>query len=72
MFAVLPWGNRMAQNPVPGQAHGAPDFPRLKRKFLITTGVSAVLWLILFLLVQADIIDFRQIAGAMIAEDAGG
>lgn len=71
LFAVLPWGNKLAQNPVPGQPHSAPDFPRLKQKFLITTGVAAALWVILYILVSANIIDFRAIAGAMIAEDAG-
>lgn len=71
LFCVLPWGNRIAENPVPGQAHGAPDFPRLKKKFLVTTALSAALWVILYALVSADIIDFRQIAGGMIAEDAG-
>lgn len=71
LFAVLPWGNRMAENPVPGQMHSAPDVPRLKQKFLITTVVSVVLWLVLYVLVSADIIDFRQIAGAMMTEDTG-
>lgn len=71
LFAVLPWGNRMSQSPVPGQTYSAPDTPRLKQKFMITTAVSSVLWLILYGLVSADIIDFRQIAGGMMVEDAG-
>ncbi|MBI4031437.1 MAG: DUF1467 family protein [Proteobacteria bacterium] len=69
LFAVLPWGNRMAENLVPGQVHSAPDIPNLKKKFLITTVVAAMLWVFLFILIKADIIDFRQIAGTMMAED---
>lgn len=71
LFAVLPWGNQLAQNPVPGQAHGAPDFPRLKRKFFMTTVLSAVLWVALYLLVNAHIVDFSGIADSMMAQDAG-
>jgi len=71
LFLVLPWDNRAAESPVLGQAHGAPDTPRLKKKFLITTGLAVVLWGILYMLVNADIVDFRQIAGTMIAEDTG-
>ncbi len=72
LFVVLPWGsNRLAQDPVPGQVHSAPDFPHLKRKFMITTALSVVLWFILYALVSANLIDFRQIAGGMIKMDTG-
>jgi predicted secreted protein len=71
LFAVLPWGNRLSQHPVPGQPHSAPDVPRLKQKFIITTILSAVIWLCIFLLVRADIIDFRMLAGNMMMEDTG-
>ena len=71
LFAVLPWGSRLSRHPVPGQAHSAPDVPRLKQKFIITTILSAIIWLGIFLLIQADIIDFLMLAGSMMMEDTG-
>ncbi len=48
-FTVLPWGVRSqleTQDVEPGSEPGAPVRPMLKYKFLITTGITLVLWLI--------------------------
>jgi predicted secreted protein len=65
LFAVLPWGARRAENPIPGTVESAPDRPRLGFKFLVTTGVAAILWLIVFALVESDLISFREMASHM-------
>jgi predicted secreted protein len=65
VFAVLPWGARRSENPLTGTVESAPDQPRLKLKFLITTGVAALLWLIVYALVRSDIVDFHEMAKAM-------
>jgi len=65
LFAVLPWGVRRAENPLPGTVESAPDKPRLGLKFLITTAVAAVLWLILEVLVESDVISFHDMAKAI-------
>ncbi|MGB6537186.1 MAG: DUF1467 family protein [Xanthobacteraceae bacterium] len=47
LFAVLPWGVRSQQEGgeiVPGTDPGAPIIPRLGRKLLCTTLVTAVLY----------------------------
>lgn len=46
LFAVLPLGmNQGAQDrPTDGADWGAPSVPHLKRKFLTTTWVSAIVW----------------------------
>jgi predicted secreted protein len=47
LFAVLPWGVRSQQEGgevVPGTDPGAPTIPRLGRKLLWTTIVSAVIF----------------------------
>ncbi|HVZ01578.1 MAG TPA: DUF1467 family protein [Dongiaceae bacterium] len=44
LFAVLPWGVRQQENPEPGHDPGAPAVPHLKRKLLITTLITFVLW----------------------------
>ena len=65
IFAVLPWGNRNAVNPEAGTVESAPDKPRLLMKFLVTSAISAVIWLVIFALVKSDIISFRDMAGQM-------
>lgn len=55
LFAVLPWGNRSAHESgtdiEPGTAASAPMMPRLWLKFAITTGITATLFAIAYLLV---------------------
>jgi len=62
-FAVLPWGVRAPENPEPGHATGAPDRPLLWRKAAITSLIAAVLWLIVFYLIQSDLIPLRVTSG---------
>ncbi len=62
IFTVLPFGVHRAKNPQAGTVESAPDNPRLLLKFAITTGIATVLWLILYALVQSDIISFRDMA----------
>ncbi len=49
LFAVLPWGVRPPDNPGLGHEPGAPEFPDLKKKFWITTGVSLGLMAIILI-----------------------
>jgi len=60
LFAVLPWGVRAAEPSDLGYAAGAPSNPQLVRKAIWTTAITAVLWLIIFLIIQADVISFRD------------
>ena len=62
IFTVLPFGVHRAKNPQAGTVESAPDNPRLLLKFGVTTAIAAVLWLILYALVQSDIISFRDMA----------
>lgn len=71
LFAVLPWGNRAEEVPKDGQWGGAPINPRIRKKFLVTAIVSAILWVIVFLLIYLDVIDFFEIARHMSEEDKG-
>ena len=51
LFAVLPWGIRSQQEGgeiVPGTVPGAPAIPRLLRKLVWTTGVSAVIFAVCY------------------------
>jgi len=53
LFAVLPLGmnQRDQQRPTDGAQWGAPETPNLKRKFLTTTWVAALLWLLVMALI---------------------
>lgn len=68
LFTVLPWGLQHEKTD-PGHAGGAPVRPRLKLKILVTTGISAIIWGVIFILIESGIIDFRAIATTMMAED---
>lgn len=60
LFAVLPWGVRSAEPTDLGYAAGAPANPQLLKKALWTTVITAGIWLIIFLVIQADVISFRE------------
>jgi predicted secreted protein len=60
LFAVLPLGARSHHDaglPVPGGGDPAsPVNPDLKRKFITTTWVAAVAWLLIFLVVRFHLV----------------
>jgi len=53
LFAVLPIGMSQQDQspPTDGGQWGAPDKPDLKRKFITTTWVSAILWAFIMVLI---------------------
>jgi predicted secreted protein len=59
LFAVLPLGVRRQEDPILGTDPGAPEKPMLWRKAAITTGVSAVIWLGVYWLMETNYITFR-------------
>lgn len=63
-FAVLPFGVRgrweAADDGVKGAEPGAPEAPDLKRKFMVTTGIAAVLSAVVVAIVASGVIDFRD------------
>ncbi|MGB4058321.1 MAG: DUF1467 family protein [Alphaproteobacteria bacterium] len=65
IFCVLPWGVKRDE----AGGTGAPIHPQIRKKFLITTGVSFLVWGAIYVLIEANIIDFRGISMGMIAED---
>lgn len=69
IFCTLPlWVKRDESGPeITGP--GAPEKPYIKEKMLLTTGISIVLWLVVYFLIKANVIDFRMIADSMITQD---
>jgi predicted secreted protein len=59
LFAVLPWGVKRDEDPMPGHDAGAPVQTHLWKKIGATTGISIVFWLIAYWLITAPWLSFR-------------
>jgi predicted secreted protein len=70
LFVVLPWGNRKSEVVEVGNVASAPDKPHLLRKFIITTLLTCVIWLIIYGLIEANVINFYDLAEEMSIQDA--
>ncbi len=68
-FMVLPWGNAPVDDPELGHAASAPAKPRLRLKFLVTTAIATVVWLVIYLLIKVDVLDFYAMSEQMMKED---
>jgi predicted secreted protein len=53
LFMVLPHGLTMAEKPLPGNAPSAPENPRLKRKFRLTTLLAFIPTALIYLVATA-------------------
>jgi predicted secreted protein len=62
LFAVLPWGVQRADDT--GQV-GAPRVPHLRRKFIITTILSILIWVAVDVVVESPYLSFRVKAEEM-------
>lgn len=51
LFVVLPFGVHQPDQPEEGHMPGAPDNPRIGLKFAVTTGITALLWAVLYVVV---------------------
>jgi predicted secreted protein len=70
LFAVLPWGIRHSETLQTGNVASAPDKPKILQKFLITTGITCVVWLIIYGLINANVISFYDMAEQLAQHDA--
>ena len=61
IFAVLPFGNNKPPEQVEqGHATSAPARPRLVLKFIVTTVISAVIWVLIDQAVRHGLVSFRE------------
>ena len=56
LFMVLPFGVRQPDEQEQGHMPGAPENPRIGLKFLVTTGIAAVIWIVLYFAIQLGLI----------------
>lgn len=72
LFTVLPlWIQRDESGDPTQTAPGAPLAPNLKKKFLITSVMAAVITGIVYICIQLNVIDFAEFARDMAQEDYG-
>lgn len=64
LFAVLPWGVRQPDEPEVGVV-GAPVNPNLKKKAVIVTLISAIIWGMIQVMFHFEVIDFRAMGDAV-------
>ncbi len=69
LFVVLPLGVRPAEKRDPGMAGGAPEDPGLKRKVILTSILSVIVWLVLYAGLRAGMMSFLQVSEDMVSED---
>jgi predicted secreted protein len=59
LFTMLPWGVKVPDNPEPGHAPSAPINPHIGVKLIATSVVAAVIWVIVWYVMQSGWISFR-------------
>ena len=69
LFAVLPWGIRHDEPTQTGNVASAPDKPKILKKFIATTLISAVIWLVIYGLITSNVISFYDMAAELDAQD---
>jgi predicted secreted protein len=52
LFLVLPWGVRIPDKVEPGHATSAPERPYIGLKLLVTSVLSALLWVVAYLVLR--------------------
>lgn len=69
LFAVLPFGVRrhdeLGEDAPPGTEEAAPARPMIVKKFLWTTAITAVIWVIVFVAIESNIFSFRDWAATL-------
>lgn len=62
LFTVLPFGHERDED-------GTPKLANLKKKFIWTTIITIVVWIVIYLVIDADLISFQDMAQEMFEED---
>ena len=61
LFAVLPFGTKPVAEPDQATGwRGAPEHPRIGRKFMWTTVVAAIIWLVILAVQASGLVSFRS------------
>jgi len=64
-FCALPFGIKSIEKPEGGIMPGAPINPGLKRKMIISTAITVVLWGVALYIIKSDMLSFHDLAKNM-------
>ena len=64
-FCTLPFGITNIEKAKDGTMPGAPINPGLKKKFIITTAITTVLWIGAYFIISSNLISFHDMAQKM-------
>ena len=63
-FAILPIGiqsnKEKFRDKIEGVDPGAPNNPKIARKFLITTIITSIIFIVIYYLVKLDLLNLRE------------
>ena len=63
-FSVLPVGiqsnKEKFQEKIEGVVPGAPNNPKIAKKFLITTIITSIIFIVIYYLVELDLLNLRK------------
>ena len=61
-FIILPIDvNRHKSNKINGEDAGSPENPKMLKKFICCTGITTVIFMIIYLLIKHEILNLRSI-----------
>ena len=69
VFCTLPLWIQRDDSDDPEIGPGVPKDPKIKQKFILTSIISALIWIVTYICIEMKIIDFRALADFMIRED---
>ena len=61
-FSILPIDvNREKPTKIEGEDPGSPENPKMPKKFIYTTGITTIIFLIIYLLMKFEYLNLRNI-----------
>ena len=61
-FVILPIDvNRLKTNEIDGEDPGAPENPKMFKKFIYCTGITTIIFIIFYLLMKFEYLNLRNI-----------
>ena len=58
LFTVLPIGVKVSKKTIKGNAPSAPSNPLIVKKFIITSFISFIIWIVVYLLIKKQFFYF--------------
>lgn len=59
LFTVLPIGVKVSKKTIKGNAPSAPEDPLIVKKFIITSFISFIFWIVVYLLIKKQFFYFE-------------